>query len=59
MYQCFACMFICTPHACLVPSEVKRGHWLTLDWNYREFSTPMWVVGSKPGSSAKAGALNL
>lgn len=24
-YKCFACMYICVPHVCLVPKEVRRG----------------------------------
>lgn len=28
MYQCFACMHVCAPHACLVSTEARRGHWI-------------------------------
>lgn len=30
-YECFACMFVTAPHLCLVPEEVRRGHWIL--WN--------------------------
>ena len=28
VYGCFTCMYVCAPHVCLVPTEVKRGHWI-------------------------------
>ena len=31
VYKCFACMYVCVSHACLVPAEVKRGH--LIPWN--------------------------
>lgn len=43
----YACMQVCTPHACLVPAEVIRQHW---NWSYRW----LWV---KSRSSAKQGVL--
>lgn len=32
---CFACMYVCTPWAYLVPMEVRRGHQIYWNWNYR------------------------
>lgn len=33
MYGCFDCTFVCVPHACRVPSEVRRGGYSS--WNRR------------------------
>ena len=35
MYGCFACMYVCTLHACLVPSEARRGLGLELQMALR------------------------
>jgi hypothetical protein len=26
VYRCFASVYVCAPHGCLVPTEVRRGH---------------------------------
>lgn len=26
MYGCFAYIYVCVPHVCLVPSEARKGH---------------------------------
>lgn len=26
--MCFARMYVCVPHVCLVPTEITRGHWI-------------------------------
>lgn len=28
VYKCFVCMYACIPYVCLVPTEVRRGHWV-------------------------------
>lgn len=34
VYECFPCMNVCEPHACLVFTEVGRGHWIPWNWGY-------------------------
>lgn len=35
VYVWFAYMYVCAPHECLVPLEVKRRHKIHWNWNYR------------------------
>jgi hypothetical protein len=49
VYECFAFMYLCVPHACLVPWTPGEG--------IRALGTgvtTMWVLETKPGSSTKA-----
>lgn len=32
VYRCFVCMYICMPHAYLVPREARRGHQIPWNW---------------------------
>ena len=48
--KCFPCMYIFVACTSLVPSEVSRGHWTSLNWNYRGLWTTTWVLRSKPRS---------
>lgn len=43
VYVCFALMYICAQHVCLVLEEVRR-HWTWLNWSYR------WVVSHHEGA---------
>ena len=50
----FACVCICAPHRCLVPT--RRGHRIPWNWSYRQLWATTRVLG--PGSSVRAaGAL--
>ena len=47
-------MNACAPCVCLLSVEARRGH--RIPWNWSDI---MWVLGTKPGSSARtAGDLN-
>ena len=35
-YECFARVYVCLPHACLVARKAKRGYQILWDWNYRQ-----------------------
>jgi hypothetical protein len=48
-----SCMYVC------MPSKIRRRHRIPWNWNYRWLWAAMWVLGTKPKSSARAGrALN-
>jgi hypothetical protein len=34
--------------------KVRKRHWVPWNWIYRWLSNTIWVLGTKPGSSAKA-----
>jgi hypothetical protein len=42
---------VCIPCACLVPTEVRRGCWVTWSWSFRLLWAAMWVLGTEPWSS--------
>lgn len=52
-YECFACMYVCAPHVCPVPTEVRRGHWML--WSLESWATT-WILRVKSWSSAKSHA---
>ena len=27
-YECLACIYVCVPCLCLLPTEVRRKHWI-------------------------------
>lgn len=34
-FECFACLYLCIPHACLVSVGIRRGHWIPGSLSYR------------------------
>ena len=51
-------MYRHAPNGCVIP-EVRRGHQIPWNWNYRWLWATMWVLGIKPGGSGRAAsALN-
>lgn len=44
MYRCFPCMYVCTPLACLVPAEARRGCQMSQKERYRLLSAVMQVL---------------
>lgn len=40
-------------HICAVPLEARTGHLIPWIWNYRCLSAAMWMLDTKPGSSAR------
>lgn len=65
----FACMYICRPHACLVPIKVRRGHSISLELelqivvrHYGDAGNQPWVLCTSiqcayPGPSLKPSIL--
>lgn len=43
--------------ACLVSMEVRRGHWIPWDFNYRQVWAAMWLLGIEPGSSERVASV--
>lgn len=35
MHKCFTCMYVYVLHVCLVPTEIRKGHWMPWDRSYR------------------------
>lgn len=54
VYGCFACMYVCVPHVCLVPMEVRRGPQTPWVCSHRLLWATQWVLRPEPGSSARA-----
>lgn len=42
------CLYVCVPHAFLILTEVRKGCWISWDWNYSQLWAAMWVLGIKP-----------
>jgi hypothetical protein len=47
-YEYFACMYICVPNECLVPTKVRRGHQIPWNWSYTT-----GILRINPGSSER------
>lgn len=45
VYQCFVCIYVYAPYVCLVlvALEVRRGHWIPLNWSYGKLCATRWV----------------
>lgn len=35
MYECFTCMYVCTPNAYMMPTKFRRGNLMPWNWSYR------------------------
>jgi hypothetical protein len=46
---CFACMYVCVLYVCLVPTEARDADGC---------EPSLWVLGIKPRSSLRTGALS-
>lgn len=57
-YWCFASRLVCSPCACLMTTETRRGYWAPYNWNYGWLWVTMWVVGIKQGSAERASFLS-
>lgn len=44
LYECFAYMCVYTTHACLVPTELRRGHRIPWNRKYKELLVTMWLL---------------
>lgn len=47
-------MCICTSRECLECVEAWNEHWIHWKWSYRWLLAALWVLGTKPGSYARA-----
>ena len=57
--ECFAYMYVCALHACLVLAGARRRHWTPWSWSHRRLGATMWVMGIKVRTSERAvSALN-
>ena len=52
--ECFACMHVCVPCVSSVPSDVRREPWVPWNYSYVWWRAAMWVLGTEPGSPARA-----
>ena len=52
-----ACMYLCIPHACVVPLKVRRGPRVPWDWSYKWFCAVIWVLEIELWSSRRATSL--
>ena len=58
MYVCFACMYVCAPHVCLVPKEARRFR-SSGKGVYSQWWAIMEVLGTEPRTPGRAAcALN-
>lgn len=57
VYGYFVCMHVCTPHICLVPTEVSRRHRIPGNWSYKWLGVIMWVLGIRHRASVRAALL--
>lgn len=37
-------VYVYVSHVCLVPTQVRRGHWTPWNWGYRQLRAAMWVL---------------
>lgn len=37
-----------------VPGKARRGQWIPWNWNYKQLSASVWVLGIKPRSLGRA-----
>lgn len=59
MYECFACVCVCTSCECLVPMGERRGQRVLYERNHRQLWANVRVLGTKPRLSVRAAsALN-
>jgi hypothetical protein len=49
VYRYFACMYVCVPLVCLVPSESRRGHQMLWNWSLGRLLVTMWYRDSCTG----------
>lgn len=54
---CFGCIYVCESYTCQVSSEMRRGHQIPGNWNYRWLCTDL-VLESKSRSSGRAANLS-
>ena len=54
LYEYFAHKNVCAPHVCLVPAEVRRGHWIPWIWSYEQLWAATWMLGIRPLQSDSA-----
>ena len=47
--ECVACKYICVPHLCKVPTQVK-SHWIPWKCSYGWLWATMWVLGTNTGA---------
>lgn len=55
--ECFACIYVCAPHACILLKGARRGRWISWNWRYRGEWTTLWGLGTERGFSIKATGL--
>lgn len=58
MCEYFVCIRAFPPHSCLLPTKVRRRHQSLWNWGSGWLWTTMWVLGTKPRSSARTNSLN-
>lgn len=56
-YMYFGCMYVCAPLACMVPLEVRRGHWIPCNWSCRCYEPHVGVETKARSSTGAASAL--
>jgi hypothetical protein len=50
----FACVYVCGPHVCLLPSGARTRLEIPWEWNYRQLWAAMYTLRTEPMFSEKA-----
>lgn len=58
MSKCFACMYACVPHMCLVSMEARWRCQTLWNWSYRWLCVTIWMLEPKTFSTKSACTLN-
>ena len=48
------CLHVGMCPVCAVPTKIRRGHWTSLKWSYRQLWVAMWVLGIESEPSGRA-----
>lgn len=44
---CFACVYACVLHVCLMTAEIRHGHWTPWNWRSGWLQATLWALGDE------------